>query len=457
MSDLEGTSLGDYQLLQCRSKGGIAAVYQARTPGSEHVYAVKVFHHGYAQLTTSRAFFLSEAAKIAQCRHPHILPLLAYGEDKGLLYTVAPYIETGTLAGLLQRVGGHLSALQALPAMQQLCEAVQYAHDCGLLHGSIKPENVFVTAHGKILLADFGILRGYDDSQESLTRVGWGSAEYVAPEQSLGILRRTSDVYALGVLLFHMLTGCPPFTGQTPVEVLLKHVRQPPPAARSLVATISVAVDEVVQKALQKRIDDRFPSARALSEAFCRAVTVAPIASPVAPTIHLPHGPVQQPFAYVMQPPETLVPELARSHTENNVAITSASSKAISVASIASEQPGLLSSNVHRDEIKKISATSIPVPARTREQLAARKTVSSELVEWSPLHFAAARNFFEEPVEEKASAILPPAYPVANTLTVKPEAASNLLWERWLPIVVVALLLLGLLGALLTAFVFSPN
>src|SRR2546430_17554181 len=136
-----------------------------------------------------------------------------------------------------------------------------------------------------MLLSDFGIVRGYDDSQQSLTRIGWGSAEYAAPEQSLGVLRRTSDIYSLGVLLFRILTGEPPFTGQTPVEVLLKHVRQQAPSARSLDPNISDAVDGVLHRALQKRSDDRFASVEEFSNALAVAISVAPVASPVAKAV----------------------------------------------------------------------------------------------------------------------------------------------------------------------------
>src|SRR5947199_1068728 len=136
-----------------------------------------------------------------------------------------------------------------------------------------------------MLLSDFGIVRGYDDSQQSLTRVGWGSAEYAAPEQSLGVLRRASDIYSLGVLLFRILTGQPPFTGHTPVEVLLKHVRQQAPSARALDANISDAVDGVLHMALQKRSDDRFTSAEEFSNALAVAISVAPVAKAVTPII----------------------------------------------------------------------------------------------------------------------------------------------------------------------------
>ena len=269
MSDLEGVMLSDYLLLQCISKGGVADVYRARQRGEgNYEVAVKIFRSAYAQRESFREHFMKEAEKIGQFDHPNILPYLEYGEGEGLLYLVTPFVMTGTLENLFQRVGGKFSSMQALPVMQQLCSAVQYAHNHNVIHGNIKPTNVFIAADGRMLLSDFGIAHSYDDSQQSLTRVGWGSAEYVAPEQSLGLLRRGSDIYSLGALLFRILTGQPPFTGQTPVEVLLKHVRQPVPSARTVVPTISDAVDGVLCMALQKRSDDRFASADEFYNAF---------------------------------------------------------------------------------------------------------------------------------------------------------------------------------------------
>ncbi len=289
MSDLlEGAMLSEYLLLQCIGRGGVADVYRARQVGEgNYEVAVKVFRPGYAQRDSFREYFMAEAEKIGQFEHPNILPFLEFGEGEGLLYSVTPFVMSGTLEDLLRRVGGKFSAMQALPIMQQLSSAVQYAHDRDVIHGNIKPTNIFVAADGRMLLSDFGIARGYDDSQQSLTRVGWGSAEYAAPEQSLGVLRRSSDIYSLGVLLFRILTGHPPFTGQTPVEVLLKHVRQQVPSARSLAPNISDAVDGVLHMALQKRSDDRFASAEEFSNALAAAVSVAPVASPVAKSVPL--------------------------------------------------------------------------------------------------------------------------------------------------------------------------
>ncbi len=129
MSNLEGAMLSDYLLLQCISRGGVADVYRARQAGEgNYEVAVKIFRPGYAQRDSFRDYFMIEAEKVGQFDHPNILPFLEFGEGDGLLYAVTPFVTSGTLDDLLRRVGGRFSAIQALPVMQQLCSAVEYAH-----------------------------------------------------------------------------------------------------------------------------------------------------------------------------------------------------------------------------------------------------------------------------------------------------------------------------------------
>ncbi len=412
MSDLEGVMLSDYLLLSCINHGGAADVYRARQQtGSNYEVTVKMYHAGYAQKTAFREYFMAEAEKIGQFDHPHILPLIEFGEGDGLLYTVTPFITTGTLHNFLRRVGGRLSAIQALPIAQQLCDALQYAHARGVIHGNIKPGNIFITPDGRVLLADFGIARGFEDSQESLTRIGWGSAEYVAPEQSLGVLRPASDIYTLGTILYLILTGQPPFTGQTPVEVLLKHVRQPLVPARQLVAGISEAVDQVLQKAMQKRTDDRYASADALSLAFAAAVQIAPVASLVA-------GPVAQAVpagvAYTPMPELPLVPSPGDPRTP---------------PAAFPEAPAGQPASYHGGP-----------------------------VEWSPVaqsasgaHIMTAGEYLSNK-EGVTPAITEP--PPKTHERGQTGSASHSFWYRILPMLVVILLVLGLIGAVLSSFFF---
>ncbi|HLX40271.1 MAG TPA: hypothetical protein VKR42_07040, partial [Ktedonobacteraceae bacterium] len=315
---------------------------------------------------------------------------------------------------------------------------------------------------------DFGIACGYDDSQQSLTRVGWGSAEYVAPEQSLGVLRRSSDIYALGILLFHLLTGQPPFTGQTPVEVLLKHVRQQAPSARSLVPGISDAVDNVIQIALQKRSDDRFASAEELSNAYIAAVSVAPVASPVARSITrqlppplieqssaLPVGNLSNPYTPV--PPfhtGTLVEGLPRTPEPLYPAYR------VPVAPSPSQPP---------------NPPHPPTPPQPPPPLSGAFW-SVDPVEWSPItstpvnSVAPTASGYLQSKQAAPAPALPASFPVDVVSAISPrqggdetsveenhstdEKTIGKLLNKMLPVVVVILLLLGLVGALLSSFYF---
>jgi serine/threonine protein kinase len=476
MSDLlEGVILSDYLLLQCISRGGVADVYRGRHTGTgNYEVAVKVFRSGYAQRPSFRDYFMTEADKIGQFEHPNILPFLEFGEGEGLLYAVTPFVPTGTLADLLSRVGGKFSALQALPIVQQLCSAVQYAHDRQVVHGNIKPSNVFVASDGRMLLSDFGIVHGYDDSQQSLTRIGWGSAEYAAPEQSLGVVRKTSDIYSLGVLLFRILTGQPPFTGNTPVEVLLKHVRHPAPSARSIDPSISDAVDGVIQMALQKRSDDRFASAEEFSQSFQAAVTVAPVASPVAKAVPSITRQLTQSQTFTTGEPQTPAP--------SNIAVTpvpvepAAPSEQFDFPDVPPVFPpsstttpgssGSSNGNTSKGETKKHFLLD-------DDDAGTHMFWSVNPVEWSPIGseqdndvpMTAADYLRSKPVVPEVPPEVPTSSP-ARKDTVKlaekeekpaPQENANKRERKrknLLPILVVILLLIGLLGALLSSFLF---
>ncbi len=475
MADLEGVTLSDYLLIECISKGGVADVYRGRKGGEDgYDVAVKVFRPSYAQRASFRDYFMGEAEKIGHFDHTNILPFLEYGEGDDLLYLVMPFVTTGTLNDLLERVGGHLPALQALPILQQLCSAIQYAHEHTVTHGNIKPSNIFIANDGRILLSDFGIARGYDDSQQSLTRVGWGSAEYAAPEQSLGVLRRSSDIYSLGVLLFRILTGRPPFSGQTPVEVLLKHVRQQPPAAREIVPSISEAVDSVLRTALQKRSEDRFASAEELCNAFFTAVTVAPVASPISQSpgfmqplfasssaLTQPRTPLPavHPRASVIDPETPMPAFIALAPT----AVSDAPSTFSTDEGRPSEQraESLLTSQ-EVDDADKTEAYQKSFLAGEDEKKNVSQAWLVEPPEWSPLAIASPSD------APRAVPLTADAYLRTTPLAVDalpepvtiPENGSSeeqkveVMKHTWLTILVVAFLLLGLLGALLSTFFF---
>jgi len=465
---LEGVMLSEYLLLQCISRGGIADVYRARqTSEGNYDVAVKIFRTGYAQRESFREYFMTEAEKISQFEHPNILPFLEFGEGEGLLYSVTPLVTTGTLEDLLRRVGGKLSAMQALQIMQQLCSAVQYAHEHDVIHGNIKPTNIFVAADSRMLLSDFGIVRGYDDSQQSLTRIGWGSAEYAAPEQSLGVLRRASDIYSLGVLLFRILTGEPPFRGQTPVEVLLKHVRQQAPSARSLDPNISDDVDGVLHMALQKRSDDRFASAEEFSNALTVAISVAPFASPVAKAV--------TPMTRQLLPDQTGDPQTP---VPAYIAQTSSVSPITPAFPIGQTNPPqyILEPSINQistgggfpedKDISDITLARKTYSLRDDEGIGSHMYWSTEPVEWSPIgeetgdsRAVTATDYLRSKPSQPENFTNTASSPLKPDLAKEARSAEKVpdsRLKKLLPILVVILLLIGLVAALLSSIFLPP-
>lgn len=422
MTDVTGITLNGYYLFRRLAVGQVADVYCARSAHlDEGEVAVKVFRPGYALHRVVRRYFLSESRKIMRFQQENILPLLAYGEEHGLLYMVTPFIVTGTLEDLLGKVGGRISTVQALSIMQQVCSAVQYAHEHEVLHGNLKPSNIFVSEDGRMLLADFGIACGYDELQQSLTCVGWGSAAYAAPEQSLGVLRRSSDIYALGALLFRLLTGHLPFVGETPADVLLKHVRQAPPALRSFDPTLSASVEQVVQRALLKRAEERFSSAHELSQAFQQAV--------MSERIILPLFPLLEPA-----PPK---PQEYREHRPFMA-------------------PGTLSQPVTGFQCEERSVE--PAPILRKHEASGLLTIAKPARE-STFPVESSQGILTvAPAENQALASVQSLPETQRADLVEDTQARflGLLWRQWLALLVVVLLLLGLLGALLSSFYF-PN
>ena len=456
--------LSDYLLLECISRGSVADVYRARQNNGQYEVAVKIFRPVYAERETFRTHFLREAEKIGQFDHPHILPFIEYGEGEGLLYSVTPFVKSGTLDDLLKKVGGRFSAMQALPVVQQLCDAVQYAHEHDVMHGNIKPRNIFIANDGRILLADFGIVRSYADGQLALNKMEWGATQYAAPEQSLGLLRRAGDIYSLGAVFFRLLTGSPVFVGQTPVEVLLKHVRQQPPLARSLEPAISDVVDAVLQKALSKRSDDRYPTANELAHDFSAAVAFAPVASPVAREITMTTRPLTFDFP---SPLSASAASIAMQATVPSMPVVTFQASPTSVIALPSDliqqsapQPSILPeqhglTNSHYTKSSSATQMSLTPPGQpTADPLA---HWSSEPVEWSPLpqtqslvgtgHIPArVTGYLHDQL------VVAPAQVREQPLADEQPRKKS----RLLPILVVILLLLGLLAALLSSF-FLPT
>lgn len=287
---LLGQSLGTCTIQRLIGQGGMGAVYLAQQTRPRREVAVKVLLPCYLEEPSSHRNFLArfrrEADAIAALDHLHIIPIYEYGEQEQGAYLVMPYITGGTLHQVLGE-GGPLPLRHALPILEQAAAALDYAHAKGIIHRDLKPANILFHADGRVLLADFGlakVLREEADQEGSaLTSTGivLGTPEYLSPEQASGqVLDQRSDIYSLGVLLFHMLTGRVPFRGATPVATAIQQAIAEPPSLSQFNPTIPPAVEAVVMKALAKKPAQRYESAGQLARALSAAMDVAPVQAP---------------------------------------------------------------------------------------------------------------------------------------------------------------------------------
>jgi hypothetical protein len=269
-----GQRLGQYEIVEQIGKGGMATVFRAFHPRTGRDVAVKVIHGAIALDDTSLERFQREAQLVARLEHPHLLPLYDYDGANDPPYIVMRYLESGTLSDVLERERLPLGEVAYM--FSQICSGLDYAHRQGVVHRDIKPSNIMVDADGNAFVTDFGIARISDAGGKGLTQTGFavGTPGYISPEQALGEMDvdLRSDVYALGVMLFEIVTGRLPYEADSGMAVLLKHVQAPVPDPREVDVEIPDAVAEVVMKAMAKERDARYQGANELAAAFNDAV-----------------------------------------------------------------------------------------------------------------------------------------------------------------------------------------
>jgi len=264
-----------YPITREIGSGGMATVYLARDAKHGRDVAVKVMHPELSSaLGTER--FLREIAVTSRLSHPHILPLLDSGEAGGFLFYVMPYIEGETLRQRLDRER-QLPIGDAVRLAQQVAQALGHAHGLGIVHRDVKPENILLTGE-EAVVADFGIARALTEAGgERLTQTGLaiGTPRYMSPELATGHgdVDGRSDVYALGCVLYEMLTGAPPFTGPNPQAILARHAIDPVPSLRTVRLTVSEGLEQAVMMALAKLPADRFRNAEEFGHALAQQGT----------------------------------------------------------------------------------------------------------------------------------------------------------------------------------------
>src|SRR3954452_12465539 len=270
---------GRYEIVQHLARGGMAEVFLARDLLLDRPVAIKVL---FPEFAADRSFverFRREARSAANLNHPNIVSIYDWGEEEGTYFIVMEYVEGRTLRQMI-REDGPVPPRRAAEIGADIGAALGFAHKNGVIHRDMKPGNVLISSSGQVKVTDFGIARAASNAQEALTQTGavMGTATYFSPEQAQGRpIDFRSDVYALGIVLYEMVVGRPPFYNENPVAVAYQHVRERPIPPRQHNPKIPVAFEAIVLKSLAKNPVNRYASAEELRADLMRFRSGRPV------------------------------------------------------------------------------------------------------------------------------------------------------------------------------------
>ena len=271
---MKGQTLGPYRIIDKIGRGGMATVFKAYHATMDRNVAIKILPEHMAEVAGFRERFEREAKVVAKLQHPHILPVFDYGVDGDTSYLVMPYVPSGDLKHYI-RNGPH-PLEEVADIFNKLAGALDYAHERGILHRDIKPDNILFDASQNPLLSDFGLTRMTEGSNHLTGSAVIGTPSYMSPEQGQGKeIDHRSDIYSMGILLYEMVTGYIPFSADTPVAVIFKHVSEPLPMPQDKRPDLPDAAQNVILKALSKEPDDRYDSCMEMATAFTDAISNA--------------------------------------------------------------------------------------------------------------------------------------------------------------------------------------
>jgi eukaryotic-like serine/threonine-protein kinase len=276
MTQLADVFSNRYEIQRGIARGGMAEVYLARDQLLDRPVAVKVLFAEYARDPSFVERFRREAQSAANLNHPNIVAIYDWGQERGTYFIVMEYVRGRSLRDVVQ-VNGPFSARRTAEIGAEIAGALEFAHRNGVVHRDVKPGNVLITADGDIKVTDFGIARA--GTSEGLTQTGavMGTATYFSPEQAQGhAVDGRSDVYSLGVVLYEMVTGAPPFAGESPVAVAYKHVREEPEPPSARAPDLPPDLEKIILTAMAKDPDSRYQTADELRTDLLRFVRGQP-------------------------------------------------------------------------------------------------------------------------------------------------------------------------------------
>lgn len=312
MSDGTYLNNGRYKLISQQGSGGMAVIYRAIDQQLGRHVAIKIMR---PSLTSDPQFitrFKNEARSIANLAHPNIVTVHDVGSDNTpdgtMHYIVMEFVEGQDLKKVIKRQGA-LGVERALSLAIQICAGIGFAHRAGIVHADIKPQNILLNSDNVVKITDFGIAQAWSDTQQQQPpqreKVVWGSPQYFAPEQAQGEKPSTaSDVYAIGIVMFEMLTGRLPFIGASQQELAMAHIKEPVPLVTQYNASVPESLARIVYKVMSKDPNDRYSKADQLGR-----VLISYRDRQQSPTLASPSAPVEQSL-----PPQSSGPAVTQPH-----------------------------------------------------------------------------------------------------------------------------------------------
>jgi serine/threonine protein kinase len=280
MANLVGKTLGKYRIVAKLGTGGMAEVYKAYQPGLDRYIAIKVMHTHLSEDADFLARFEREALATGKLRHSNIVQALDFDQIANIYFMVMEFVDGPTLKDEIKtrvQKDKPYSLAEIARIFTALCDAMDYAHGHKMVHRDLKPANIMVNMEGQVLLTDFGIARIMGGVQHTATGTMAGTPAYMSPEQGKGKhVDERSDIYALGIILYEMVTGRLPYEADTPIAVVMKHISEPIPMPTKINPTIPESVEQVVVKSMSKDPIDRYQTAGDLATALRQAVGLMP-------------------------------------------------------------------------------------------------------------------------------------------------------------------------------------
>src|SRR6266480_2638700 len=279
MEKLVGKELGQFRIVERIGAGGMASVFKAYQTTLDRYVAIKVLPAYHARDPIFVKRFTQEARSVAKLAHPNIVQIHDFGEQENIIYIVMEYVDGGTLKDRLKRA---LPVAEVADFIIQAAEGLECAHRNGIVHRDVKPANMLVRKDGHLLLSDFGIAKILEGTT-NLTRVGTGigTPQYMSPEQGTGqAVDRRSDIYSLGIVLFHCLTGRVPFTAENPLTITVKHLNEPLPLEMLRMAGTPAPIEQVVARMAAKAPQDRYQTTDELIAALTSALAASELSMP---------------------------------------------------------------------------------------------------------------------------------------------------------------------------------